>query len=113
MKYYNIKYYYLDYDDKVFRKAFINLTVVKFRERKRISTLKAFPLQYYSDKDHVKVELLKYGRKFIFLLDAYYRHSRGAIFYIKEREVVKVSIDSRIMLDTAFFRKMNLNYIRS
>lgn len=31
---------------------------------------------------------------------------------MKEREAVKVSVDSRVMLDAAFFRKMNPNYTR-
>ena len=44
VKYYNIKYRYLNYDDKVFKEFFINLTIVKFRGRKRINTLKAFSL---------------------------------------------------------------------
>lgn len=113
MKYYNMKCRYLDYDGKVFREASINFTVVKFRGRKRISTFKAFPLQYYPDKDRVKAEFFGYGRKFISLLGAYHRYGRGAVFYMKEREVIKISVDSRIMLDTAFFRKMNPNYIRS
>ena len=112
VKYYNMECRYLDYDGRLFGEASINLTVVKFRGRKRISTLKAFPLQYHPDKDRAKAELLGYGRKFISLLGAHHRHSRGAAFYMKEREAVKVSVDSRIMLDAAFFRKMNPNYIR-
>lgn len=31
---------------------------------------------------------------------------------MEEGEPVKVSVDSRIMLDAAFFRKMNPNYAR-
>ena len=46
------------------------------------------------------------------MLGAYHRHCRGIAFYIKNREVIRVSVDNRIMLDAAFFRKMNPSYPR-
>ena len=60
----------------------------------------------------MKVHLVTYGPKFVSMLGAYYRHCRGTVFYMKEGEAVTVSVDSRIMLDAAFFRKMNPNYTR-
>jgi hypothetical protein len=36
----------------------------------------------------------------------------GKAFYIREGEPVQVRIDGRIMVDAAFFRKVNPNYFR-
>ena len=44
IKYYNIECRYLNYNSQVFEEASIDLTIIKFHKRKRISTLKAFPL---------------------------------------------------------------------
>jgi len=96
----------------VFREVSINLTVVRFRRKRRINTLNAFPLRYYPDERGMKAGLIKYGRKFVSILGAYYRYYRGTVFYIKDGEPVKVSIDSRVILNTTFFRKINPNYTR-
>jgi hypothetical protein len=112
VKYYNMECRYLDYDGQVFGEASIDLAIVKFRGKKRISTLKAFPLQYHPDESVAKADIVECGRKFVSMLGAHHRHCRGTAFYMKEGEAVKVSVDSRVMLDAAFFRKMNPNYTR-
>ena len=103
---------YLDYDGQVFGEASIDIPIVKFRGKKRISTLKCYPLRYHPDEKRIKAQLVECGRKFTSMLGAYHRHCRGIAFYIKNREVIRVSVDSRIMLDAAFFRKMNPSYPR-
>lgn len=113
LKYYKMKCRYLNYDDQVFKKASINLIIVKFREKKRISTLNAFSLRYHSNEQEMKVELVECDRKFVFMLEAYHRHYRDTTFYMKDEELVKIFVNNRVMLDVAFFRKMNFNYIRS
>ena len=60
----------------------------------------------------MKADLVEYGRKFVSMLGAHHRHCRGTAFYMKDGEAVKVSVDSRVMLDAAFLRKMNPNYTR-
>lgn len=56
--------------------------------------------------------LIECGRKFVSMLGAHHRHCQGKAFHMKEGEPVKVSVDSRVMLDATFFRKMNPNYTR-
>ncbi len=112
LKYYKMECRYLDYDGQVFGESSIDLAIVKFRGKKRISTLNAFPLQYHRDEMEMKAHLVECGRKFVSVLGAQHRHCRGTAFYMKDGEPVKVSVDSRVMLDAAFFRKMNPNYTR-
>jgi len=113
LKYYKMECRNLDYDDQMFEEASINLAIVKFRGKRRISTLNAFPLRYHSDEQGMKAQFVQCDRKFVFMLEAYHRHCRGTTFYMKDGEPIKVSVDSRVMLDAAFFRKTNPNYTRS
>ena len=112
LKYYKMECRYLDYDGQVFGETSTNLAIVKFRGKKRISTLNAFPLQYHPHEKKMTAHLVECGRKFVSMLGAHHRHCRGTAFYMKDGEAVTVSVDSRVMLDAAFFRKMNPNYIR-
>ncbi|KAL9129214.1 MAG: hypothetical protein Q9217_002283 [Psora testacea] len=112
LKYYKMECRCLDYDGHVFGESPIDLAIVKFRGKKRISTLNAFPLQYHPDAKGVRRRLVECGRRFVSMLGPHYRHCQGTAFYIKEGEAVTVSVDSRVMLDAAFFRKMNPNYTR-
>ncbi len=112
LKYYKMECRYLDYDGQVFGEASINLAIVKFRGKRRINTLNAFPVRYHPDERGMKAGLVECGRKFVSMLGAHHRHCRGTASYMKDGEPVKVSVDSRVMLDAAFFRKMNPNYTR-
>ena len=60
----------------------------------------------------MKAHLVECGRKFVSMLGAHHRHCRGKAFYMKDGEAMTVSVDSRVVLDAAFFRKMNPNYTR-
>ena len=85
---------------------------MKFRGKTQISTLKGYPLRYHPEGKRIKAQLVECGRKFTSMLGAYHRHCRSIAFYIKNREVIRVSVNSRIMLDAAFFRNMNPSYPR-
>ncbi|KAK3169608.1 hypothetical protein OEA41_008992 [Lepraria neglecta] len=98
LKYYQMECRYLDHDGQVFGEASINLAIVKFRGKKRISTLNAFPLRYHPDEQGMKDQLVECGRKFVSMLGAHHRYCRGSAFYMEDGEPVKVSVDSRVML---------------
>ena len=103
VKYYNMKCWYLNYNDQLFGKALVDLVIVKFCGRKCISTLKAFPLQYHLNEKGIKAHFTECSWKFVFMLEAHHCHCQGTAFYIKKKEPVKVSVDSWVMLDAAFF----------
>jgi hypothetical protein len=45
-------------------------------------------------------------------MGAHHRHCRGSAFYMEEGHAIQIHVDSRVMLDAAFFRKINPNYSR-
>ncbi|KAH6667467.1 hypothetical protein B0J14DRAFT_444099, partial [Halenospora varia] len=82
------------------------LKIPKFRGTRRINTLEAFPLQYHADVKGVRADLFPYGQKFMPVMGSHHRYCRGKAF-VMYGEQVEVAVDSRIMVDAAFFRKMN------
>lgn len=54
----------------------------------------------------------KYGRQFASLMGQHYVQYRGNAFYIEKGDYVEVPVDSRVMVDVAYFRKVNPNYAR-
>lgn len=112
VKYYNMRCRYLDFNGEVFGEVSIELHILKFYRTKRISVLDAFPLQYHSNESSIRVDLLKCGRKFVSLIGTYHRHCYGKAFFMYDRDAIQFPIHSRIMIDAAFFQKVNLNYSR-
>lgn len=104
---------YLDFNGEDLGLFPIELKIAKFPGGKRIDTLEVFPLQYHVQATEIRADLLRCGRKFMSLMGANHRHCNGNAFYMRDGEPVEVRIDSRIMVDAAWFRKMNPNYFRS
>ncbi|KAG4428231.1 hypothetical protein IFR05_016287 [Cadophora sp. M221] len=111
-KYWNIECRYLDFDGADLRESSIELKIPTFRGVKRINALQAFPLRYHSDANRAKADLLRCGREFARLMGTHHRHCQGTAFVMFKGKQVKISVDSRIMIDAAFFRKINPNYSR-
>jgi hypothetical protein len=111
-KYLSMACRYLDFDGKTFGIASINLAIPKFRGAKHINTLRAFPLKYHRDEKQVKADIIKCGRKFVTLKDVRLVHCKGEAFYMDDGDPIRLSVDSRVMIDPDFFWKMNPNYSR-
>ena len=71
-EYFNIKYCFIDFNNKVYKKIPIEFIIKKFRETKRIDSLDVFFLYYYLNQNEVKTTLIKCNRKFVFLIDVYH-----------------------------------------
>jgi len=112
-KYWSLDCRYLDFNGEDLGLLPIELKIAKFRGAKRINTLEAFPLQYHVQATRIRADLLRCGRKFMSLMGANNCHCNGNAFYMRDGEPVEVRIDSRIMVDAVWFRKMNPNYFRS
>ena len=50
------------------------------------------------------------GKKFVHLRGQYYIRYRGNAFYVTDERYIKIPINSRIMIDILYFRKINPNY---
>ncbi|KAJ5944569.1 ATPase AAA-type core [Penicillium verrucosum] len=99
----NLECRFLDYNGVKFGETGIFLYIAKFRGLKPIEALKAFPLYHYLNYE---------GQKFWNLAGLYVRYYKGSAFFINKGKAIKVNINSRVVVDTVFFYKIQPNYSR-
>lgn len=109
-KYYNIEGRYLEYDGKNFGMGSLEIEVGEFTGPRKISMLGCYPLKYHKEADNLKEQLITRGKKFVGLKGMQYRFHKGMAFYKKKRQVIKVNINGRVMVDPAIHRRINPNY---
>jgi hypothetical protein len=111
-EYFHIEGRYLDFDGKVFGEVPIEIGILKFRGSKPINSLDVFPLEDHQNKKEIKADLIACGQKFHALTGVCHRQYKGMAFQVKDGEPVILSVNSRIIVDAAFFRQINPNYTR-
>ena len=107
---YNVEGRYLEYDGKTFGMGSLQIEVEQFKGPRKISSLACYPLKYHKDADSLRTKLIERGRKFVALKGMQYRFHKGMGFYKKKRQVIKVNINGRVMVDPAIHRRINPNY---
>ncbi|KAL8889315.1 MAG: hypothetical protein Q9205_003480 [Flavoplaca limonia] len=107
---YNIEGRYLEYDGKQFGMGTMEVEVEQFKGPRKISSLACYPLKYHKDAESLKLKLIERGKKFVALEGMNYRFHKGMGFYKKKRQVIKVNINGRVMVDPAIHRRINPNY---
>ena len=105
---------YFDYDGEVFGEATVKIAIEKFRGAKRIDLLDAFPLQYHRNVSDIRSSLIECGRKFVSLIGSnYHKQYQGQTFWKDDKgNIHNLFVDSRIMVDATYFRRINPNYDR-
>ena len=107
---YNIEGRYLEYDGKTFGMGTMEVEVEQFKGPRKISSLACYPLKYHKDSELLKEQLIERGKKFVALKGMNYRFHKGMGFYKKKRQIIKVNINGRVMVDPAIHRRINPNY---
>lgn len=107
---YNIEGRYLEYDGKTFGMGTMEVEVEQFKGPRKISSLACYPLKYHKDSELLKQQLIERGKKFVALKGMNYRFHKGMGFYKKKRQIIKVNINGRVMVDPAIHRRINPNY---
>ena len=107
---YNIEGRYLEYDGKTFGMGTMEVEVEQFKGPRKISSLACYPLKYHKDSVALRQQLIERGKKFVALKGMNYRFHKGMGFYKKKRQIIKVNINGRVMVDPAIHRRINPNY---
>ena len=109
-QWYSIEGRYLEYDGKSFGMGTMSVEVEQFKGPRKISSLACYPLRYHKDAESMKQQLIERGKKFVALKGMNYRFHKGMGFYKKKRQIIKVNINGRVMVDPAIHRRINPNY---
>jgi hypothetical protein len=111
--FFSLDCHYVDYDGKSFGEAKAILELPEFFGSRPIDSLPVFPLAYHEDKETVNEKLVARGRKFGALSGMHYRFYKGLAFFKKKQNLVRLTVDSRIIVDPLTFKRMNPNYSMS
>ncbi|KAL8698333.1 MAG: hypothetical protein Q9201_006630 [Fulgogasparrea decipioides] len=110
--YFHVDCRLLDFNGQLFGEVSTALGIGKFPGAKQIDRLEAFPFEFHAHQQEMREYFVRCGRHFVSLMGQHHVQYRGNAFYIEKGEYVEVPVDSRIMVDVAYFRKINPNYTR-
>ena len=109
-EWYCIEGRYLEYDGKSYGFGDFEVDIDKFQGPRKITSLATYPLKYHANPEKVKKQILERGERFINLEGMHYKFHKGMAFHKKKKQVLKININGRVMLDPATFRRVNANY---
>jgi len=88
----------------------MDVDVAAFKGARKITSLNCYPLKYHKNETKLRAELIERGKKFVSLQGVTYKSHEGLAYYKKKRQVIKVNINGRIMVDPAIHRRILPNY---
>ncbi|KAN0096051.1 hypothetical protein V8E51_014856 [Hyaloscypha variabilis] len=109
-EWYNIEGRYLEYDGKTWGMGTMDCDVPGFKGARKITSLNCYPLKYHKNEAKVRAELIERGKKFVSLQGVNYTCHEGMAYYKKRKQIIKVNINGRIMVDPAIHRRILPNY---
>ncbi|KAK4632346.1 hypothetical protein CLAFUW4_03396 [Fulvia fulva] len=109
-EWYCIEGKYMEYDGKGFGFGEFEVDVEAFKGPRKITSLASFPLKYHKDPEGVKKQIVERGQRFVEMEGMEYMFHKGLAFMKKKKQVLKININGRIMIDPATFRRVNPNY---
>lgn len=101
---------YLEYSGKAFGMAPTHCDVESFKGARSITSLSCYPLKYHKDSDTLRNNLIERGKQFVTLKGVNYKHHKGIAYTKKKRQILRICINGRVMIDSAIFRRINPNY---
>lgn len=110
---YSIEGRYLEYDGTSFGMGTMHTDVPSFTGSRKISSLECYPLKYHKDPESLRVKLIERGKKFVALKGMNYRVHKGMAYTKRKRQILKININGRVMVDPAIHRRINPNYLIS
>ena len=112
--YWQIGYDDMDYDGESFGSTGWYGYVEKFEGYRKVTRLDYYPVRFHDDEAALRAEMIERGKRLVTLVGACNLHYNGTAYIrIKEglsRKVLKVSVDERVVVDQATFRRINPNY---
>lgn len=84
--------------------------VPAFKGARKITSLNCYPLKYHKNEEKLRADLIARGKKFVSLQGVNYKSHEGMAYVKKKRQIIKVNINGRIMIDPAIHRRILPNY---
>lgn len=103
---------YLEFDGTNFGLGSCYAEVENFKGARPITSLTCYPLEYHKDAEKIREALIERGKKFVMLSTEamQFKMFKGLAYRKKNRQAVKLNVESRICIDPKNFRRINANY---
>ncbi|WPG97596.1 Hypothetical protein R9X50_00037400 [Acrodontium crateriforme] len=101
---------YLEYDGKNFGYGDFEVDVEGFKGPRKISSLATYPLRYAKDPAGMRKKIIERGATFVAMEGMQYKLHKGMAFMKKKKQIARININGRVMIDPATFRRVNPNY---
>lgn len=101
---------YLEYDGKAWGFGEFEVDIDSFKGPRKISSLSSYPLKYHSNPEAIKKQIVARGQRFVAMQPQEYKFHKGLAFMKKKKQVLKININGRVMIDPGTFRRINPNY---
>lgn len=101
---------YMEYDGKAWGFGEFEIDIEGFKGPRKITSLTGYPIKYHSSPDGIKKQIIERGQRFVAMEPQEYKFHRGLAFMKKKKQVLKININGRVMIDPATFRRVNPNY---
>lgn len=110
--YYIVDGKYFEYDGKKFGYGSVEAEIPEFTGARKITSLPCYPLKYHRDEAKLRTELIARGKKFVSLAGVHYKSFQGIAFMKrKKNQIMRFHVQqSRVMVDSTNFRRINPNY---
>lgn len=113
VEYFHVGCHYLNSDGKVFEEVSTALEIEIFRGTMKIDSLGVFLLSYHQKEKKARAYLDNCGQKFLKLMGVHHCQYQGIAFYMKKNRPVKLFVNGRIIVNVAYFREANPNYVKA
>lgn len=84
--------------------------VAAFKGARKITSLNCYPLKHHKNEAKIRAELIERGKKFVSLQGVQYKCHEGLAYVKRKKQVLKININGRIMVDPAIHRRILPNY---
>ncbi|KAJ4387088.1 hypothetical protein N0V93_007675 [Gnomoniopsis smithogilvyi] len=101
---------YFENDGKQFGYGHMMEEIPEFRGAKKITSLGCYPLKYHKNEEKLRKDLIERGKKFVTLSGVNYKSHQGMAYYKKKKNIIKVNVNGRVMIDPSIHRRINPNY---
>ncbi|KAF7194085.1 hypothetical protein HII31_04606 [Pseudocercospora fuligena] len=109
-EWYCIEGKYMEYDGKGFGYGDFEVDIESFKGPRKITSLATYPIKYHKDPQGIKKSIIERGQQFVEMEGMQYKFHKGLAFMKKKKQVLKININGRVMIDPACFRRVNPNY---
>ena len=112
VEYFELQCQHLDYDGNIFGVVTESLRIVRFNGARAITSLDVYPLAFHSSPAEMTRYLVARGQKFMSLMGSHHREYDGVAFRRTRDDLLRVSVQSKVVITAEQFRKTHPSYAR-